>query len=232
MTDSACPPVPRDPPAAVAPSAPDLRRDLFPHDRVVLFSDAVFAIAMTLLVIEIKVPGHAQVAAGGMGNAMAALIPLFIGYVVSFLVLSLFWVGHLQTWKYVTHVPAGLVWLNAFELMFVALMPFTTGLYTEYVGSNVVFAFYCANLAAIALFAYLQRALVIRREGLVEKLGRHHVAWLRARTLIALAVFMACAALAPVAPWLARWLFVLIFVLHPLARRMYHARAQAEARPA
>lgn len=211
-----------------------LARDVFPHDRVVFFSDAVFAIAMTLLVIEIKVPGHAQVASAGLGGALSALIPLFIGYVVSFLVLTLFWAAHLQTWKHVTVVTSGLIWLNALQLLFVALMPFTTGLYTEYVGSNAVFTIYCVNLTLIALAGYALREAVIRREGLVARLGAHAVAWMRVRALVAIAVFLACIPLAHVAPAVARFAFLAIFVLHAVARRIFHARAAraVEAGPA
>lgn len=212
-----------------AAGAMGMERDLFPHDRVVFFSDAVFAIAMTLLVIEIKVPDHARVAAAGMGGAMQALVPLFIGYVVSFLVLTLFWAAHLQTWKHVTRVTGTLVWLNALQLLCVALMPFTTGLYTEYVGSNAVFSFYCVNLALIGVAGYVLREAVIRSEGLVQRLGRHVVAWMRARILIAIAVFLACIPLAYVAPTTARFGFVAIFVLHLVARRVVRARAIAHA---
>ena len=101
----------------------DIKPDIFPHDRIVLFSDAVFAIAITLLVIEIKIPGHDAVEAHGLGGALAEMIPLFVGYLVSFLVITLFWVGHMKTWKHVTSATSGMVWLNIFELLFVALMP-------------------------------------------------------------------------------------------------------------
>ncbi len=209
---------------AEAQRAIEIKPDVYPHDRVVLFSDAVFAIAITLLVIEIKIPAHDKVAALGVLGAMSELIPLFIGYVVSFLVISLFWTGHLQTWKYVTRIKSDLVWLNIFELLFVAMMPFTTGLYTEYFGSNRVFSLYCLNLTMIGLFAYAQRVLVIRREGLVEKIGAHEVAWLKARTLSALVVFLACILLTFVMPLFARFGFIFIFVLQALAKRYLNRR--------
>jgi uncharacterized membrane protein len=197
----------------------EIKPDIFPHERVVLFSDAVFAIAITLLVIELKVPTRVDVAAHGLASALAELTPLFIGYFVSFLVISLFWTGHLKTWKHVTQVTGGLLWLNILELMCVALMPFTTGLYTEYVGSNLAFSLYCLNLVGIAVFSYWLRSVVIRREGLVQKLGAHEVDWLRAQTLAALFVFVACMLLVFVAPLLARYGFIAIFVLQWVMKR-------------
>ena len=202
----------------------DIKPDIFPHDRIVLFSDAVFAIAITLLVIEIKIPGHDAVEAHGLGGALAEMIPLFVGYLVSFLVITLFWVGHMKTWKHVTSATAGMVWLNIFELLFVALMPFTTGMYSEYFGSNLAFSFYCANLVGIAVFSYWLRAVVIRREDLVQKLGAHEVAWLRAQTMIAMVVFVACMLLASVTPWLARYGFIAIFVLQVVMKRYLNHR--------
>jgi uncharacterized membrane protein len=202
----------------------DIKPDVFPHDRIVLFSDAVFAIAITLLVIEIKIPTDAVVEAHGLAGALAEMIPLFIGYLVSFLVITLFWVGHMKTWKYVTSATSGMVWLNIFELLFVALMPFTTGMYSEYFGSNLAFSLYCLNLVGIAVFSYWLRSVVIRREGLVEKLGAHEVAWLRAQTLIALFVFVACIPLASVSPWSARYGFIAIFVLQVIAKRYLNRR--------
>lgn len=202
----------------------DIKPDVFPHDRIVLFSDAVFAIAITLLVIEIKIPAHTVVEAHGLGGALDEMIPLFVGYLVSFLVISLFWVGHMKTWKHVTSVTSGMVWLNIFELLFVALMPFTTGMYSEYFGSNLAFSLYCLNLVGIALFSYWLRSVVIRRESLVEKLGAHEVAWLRAQTLIALFVFVACIPLASVSPWAARYGFAAIFVLQMVVKRYLNRR--------
>jgi uncharacterized membrane protein len=202
----------------------DPTADVLPHDRVVFFSDALFAIAITLLVIEIKVPGHEVVASRGLGRTLASMLPLFIGYLVSFLVAALFWVGHMKTWRHVTRVTANLVWLNILELFFVALLPFSTGLYTEYFGNNLAFFLYCANLSAIALFSWWCRALVIRRERLHETLGRHHVQWLHAQTLIALLVFLACIPLALVAPVAARFGFVAIFVLQFAVRAYLYRR--------
>jgi len=202
----------------------DIKPDVFPHDRIVLFSDAVFAIAITLLVIEIKIPSHAVVLAHGLGGALREMIPLFIGYLVSFLVITLFWVGHMKTWRYVTSATSGMVWLNIFELLFVAMMPFTTGMYSEYFANNLAFTLYCLNLVGIAVFSYWLRSVVIRREGLVEKLGAHEVAWLRAQTMIAMVVFVACMLLASVTPWLARYGFIAIFVLQVVMKRYLNHR--------
>ena len=86
--------------------------DVFPHDRVVFFSDAVFAIAITLLAIELKPPTEILVAQFGQAVAWAHQIPLFVAFVISFLVSALFWASHMQAWKMVDRVTPGLLWLN------------------------------------------------------------------------------------------------------------------------
>src|SRR5215213_2388076 len=112
----------------------------YPHDRVVFFSDAVFAIAITLLVIEIKVPTHDQVHGLGVAGSLYNLIPLFIGYLVSFVVTALFWKSHLQLCRDIKSFDTKLIWLNIFLLLFVGLMPFSTALYSENFGNNIAFA--------------------------------------------------------------------------------------------
>jgi hypothetical protein len=84
------------------------------------------------------------------------------------------------------------------------------------------------NLVGIAVFSYWLRDVVIRREGLVQKLGAHEVAWLRAQTLVALIVFVACLLLAWVTPWLARYGFIAIFALQAVVKRYLNRRERLQ----
>ena len=208
-------------------------RDVFPHDRVVFFSDAVFAIAITLLAIELKPPSGEAVAQGGVGQGWEELVPLFIAFFISFLVVGQFWLGHMQTWKHVTRVTGKLVWCSIFQLMFVALMPFATVLYSEAFRGHGPgrFAFYSLVLTGISFFAWLMRKIVVRQEGLTEKLGAAEARWMQVRGLISLLVFSASVPLAFVLPtWMGGIIFALIFPLIALAKRFFH-RASAPAGP-
>lgn len=197
-------------------------RDVFPHDRVVFFSDAVFAIAITLLAIELKLPDAETIRRLGAAAAYDETTSLFIAYFVSFLVTGLFWFGHMQTWRYVTRVGSGLLFLNLLQLMFVALMPFATREYSLAFSADERgrFVFYALVLAAISLFSWLVRRSVVRQERLRERLGDRQVAWLMWRTLIPLLVFAAAVPLAGVLPaWSAGLVFSLVFPLSAFAKR-------------
>src|SRR5688500_1258972 len=90
-------------------------------ERIVFFSDAVFAIAITLLVIEIKAPHFAAgVSEVEVAKGVLALIPKFIGYVISFMVIGAYWVGHHRIYGMLTKWDYGLIWRNISFLLTIA----------------------------------------------------------------------------------------------------------------
>jgi uncharacterized membrane protein len=117
-------------------------------DRIVFFSDAVFAIAITLLVLDIQVPEipDDQVAEELPGQILA-LWPKYFGYVLSFVVIITFWNIHLSIFSGIRDYDRGLIWLNSIFLMFVAFVPFPTSLLSEYGGHQLPVAIYAATLA-------------------------------------------------------------------------------------
>ncbi|HYE76161.1 MAG TPA: TMEM175 family protein [Blastocatellia bacterium] len=119
-------------------------------ERIVFFSDAVFAIAITLLVLEIKVPqlGH-HPSSRDLGFALLGLLPKFVGFVVSFFVIGIAWVEHHRIFKYIANYDHGLMWRNLFFLMAVAFMPFPTALFSEYYTNNLALVVYAVNLALV-----------------------------------------------------------------------------------
>ena len=202
----------------------------FPHDRVVYFSDAVFAIAITLLVIEIKVPTHDQVHSLGMADSLRRLTPLFIGYVVSFLVTALFWTAHLELCRHIKVFDNKLVWLNIWKLLFVALMPFTTALYSENFGDNIAFSFYCLNLATIGTMSFWMHAYAVKKENLESLLGKQTAQWMKIRALIVPFVFLLCIPLTMLPSVLiSRFGFVLIFIFQMIGAKFYNRRKAVEA---
>ncbi|MFF4121376.1 TMEM175 family protein [Streptomyces sp. NPDC001714] len=98
--------------------------------RVEAFSDGVFAIAVTLLVLDIKVPRTAE--GESLWQALGAQWPSYAAYVVSFLVVGIMWVNHHQLFSYVARVDRTLMFLNLLVLMVVSAVPWPTAMLAEY----------------------------------------------------------------------------------------------------
>jgi len=100
--------------------------------RVEAFSDGVFAIAMTLLVIEIKVPSHEVVAAHGLARSLADLWPSYLAYLTSFVTVLDIWVHHHGVFLLIRRNDHTFLYLNGLLLLFVTFVPFPTALLAEY----------------------------------------------------------------------------------------------------
>jgi uncharacterized membrane protein len=135
----------------------------FQLERLILFSDAVFAIAITLLVIEIKIPEiHENVSDNLLLHELKHLVPKFAGFIISFMLIGLYWVLHHRLFGFVTSYDRKLLWMNLFFLFFIALMPFSTGFYSEYAGKDlfekqlkVPMTFYVLNFCGAGLMNFL-----------------------------------------------------------------------------
>jgi uncharacterized membrane protein len=133
----------------------------FQLERLIFFSDAVFAIAITLLVLEIKIPElEKDVTDKLLLQALSHLIPKFVGFIVSFLLIGLYWVIHHRMFGFVTSYDAKLLRLNLLFLFFIVLMPFSNGFYSEYAGNlvrdnlKVPLTFYVLNFCGVGYVNY------------------------------------------------------------------------------
>jgi len=135
-------------------------RKEFQLERLILFSDAVFAIAITLLVIEMKVPALKEMTAHDLKDALIEKIPEFFGFVISFAVIGQFWINHHRLFGYVTGYTTNLMWMNLHMLFWIVLVPFTSGLNSRYGGLDEVWMIYCFNLFMIAMSGYFMARYV------------------------------------------------------------------------
>ena len=115
----------------------------FQLERLIFFSDAVFAIAITLLILEIKVPDkeflkdHGGISDATILHELKLLIPKFLGFLLSFYLIGLYWSIHHRMFGFVTTYDRPLLLLNLIFLLFIVLMPFSTGFYSEFMGPEL-----------------------------------------------------------------------------------------------
>lgn len=112
-------------------------------ERLIFFSDAVFAIAITLLVIDIRLPSNAG---EDLTGALRHLMPNFLGFAISFLVIAAYWMAHHRTFRRIHRYDGTLIWINTLLLMSVAFLPFSTSLISSYGSQVTAVVFYALNL--------------------------------------------------------------------------------------
>jgi uncharacterized membrane protein len=122
------------------------------RNRIEALTDGVFAVAMTLLVLDIKVPElEPPSATAELPLKLLALWPKFLSYLISFVILGVYWVGHHIQLSFIRRADRPLLWINVLFLLWVALVPFSTALLGEYAKTRIAIAVYGANLIAIGL---------------------------------------------------------------------------------
>jgi len=115
--------------------------------RVVGITDGVFAIALTLIVLEIRVPAHELVhSEGELLSAIGALAPRFLTYALSFLTLTIFWFGQQAQHGLIARYDRRLATLNLCFLAFIALLPFSTDLLADFLEFRTAVLVYWLNL--------------------------------------------------------------------------------------
>jgi uncharacterized membrane protein len=192
-------------------------------ERIVFFSDAVYAIVITLLVLPLTAEIELPEGEGGLAHQVLALWPSVLTFGVSFLVIGQFWIAHHRTFSHLRRHDLGLMWFNVVALMTVAFMPFPAALLGSHSTADDAFpvVFYAASLtltsaALTALWLYAVR------EGLLDpSLTTRQTGAITLRAFATTAVFAASvgAAFAGLTVAVTFWLVVLPAVRLWLTRR-------------
>jgi uncharacterized membrane protein len=119
--------------------------------RLETLADGVFAIVMTLLVFELRVPELPGAAAADLWAGVVRLGPSLLSFIVSFLVLGVYWVGHHSQFQYIRRADQTLLWLNILFLMCVSLVPFSAGMLGRHGEQQLAIILYGGNLILVAL---------------------------------------------------------------------------------
>ena len=152
-------------------------------ERLTFFSDAVFAIAITLLVIELH-PPHLHFGPGARHEALIELLkltPQFIGFFVSFFVIGAFWAAHHRIFGMIGHYDGAIVWPNLFLLASIAFLPFSTAFMSVNSGQLVPHIFYLVTLLVSGLLQVALYRRILSPRYLAADVDPIEVAMMRAR---------------------------------------------------
>jgi len=123
--------------------------------RVEALVDGVFAIAMTLLAFDLKVSDiFKSISDFNMPSVVSSIWPHFLIYVISFIILGFYWIEHHIQYDYIKSSSKYFLWINIFFLMFIALIPFSTGVLGRYLGEKFSVILYGINIILVGILSY------------------------------------------------------------------------------
>ena len=195
--------------------------------RLEAFTDGVFAIAATLLVLDLTTHQLGKVASDAdLWNALGAMGELFVNFALSFVLLCLLRMVHVRQFESIARVDGVLLWLNSGRLLFVVLVPFATGLTTEYEAYlagrlAMPVTFFFAILLGTLEWAWARR----RRDVLMPDVDETDAAMQGRGSLSALLISAGTLVLAP---WIGSAAF-LLFTLDGVVTRLLGGRRTVEA---
>ena len=193
-------------------------------NRIVAFSDGVFAIAITLLVLTLEVPAGVD----DLGQELRDRSDEFLAYALSFAVLGKLWLSHHRFFGSLGRFDGTLLALNLLYLAFVALVPFTSDLLGNYSGESVAVVAYALNLAAVSLVFTISVRYSVRHD-LIREWARGHAELFAGWTDFFVAgVFLVSIPVALVSPTAATLVWLGIFLV---GRRLADAMT-GDRRPA
>jgi len=190
-------------------------------ERLAALSDGVFAVAMTLLVLDLHAPAAEAVhSERDLLAALWLLAPRLLVYMLSFMTLGIFWLGQQTQLNFVDRSDRHLSWIHLAFLFAVTLMPFSTALMAEFIADRVALVLYWLNILALgallfASWAYLERAALLKAD-----LPEGTAAAVCRRILYAQALYAAGAALCLYSTTLSLGFIVLVQLNYVLAPRL------------
>jgi uncharacterized membrane protein len=173
--------------------------------RLETFSDAVFAILITIMVLELGAPNSHSL------EDLYPLIPMFFSYALSFVYLVIYWNNHHQMLKTLEHTTGGILWANAHLLFWLSLIPFATGWLGDSQLALAPTVFYGVALLLPAIAYYILQHSIIASQGedsILKKAIGHDIKGKSSPVLYMLAIICSL-----ISPWVSYVIFVLVAIL-------------------
>jgi len=186
--------------------------------RLETFSDGVFAIAITLLVLEIKVPSSGS----ALGRELLSLWPSYLAYAVSFIVIGAIWINHHAMFDHIVRVDHMLLLLNTFHLMFIAFIPFPTAVLAQALHDRInepfATSFYGGILTVIGVLVNAMWRYATHEHRLLSKdISQNEAKRISHRFLVGPIFYGISTIVALITPWLALTFYIAlnVFFLWP-----------------
>ena len=188
--------------------------------RLEAFSDGVFAILITIMVLELRVPEGAD------WNALNPLVPVFLTYVLSFVVLGIYWNNHHHLLQAADRVNGKVLWANLHLLFWLSLLPFVTGWMGQNHFAPLPTAIYGVDLFLAAVAYWILQTVIVAEHGphsrLASALGRD------GKARLSLALYAAAVPLAFVIQWISEVIYVVVVLMWLIPDRRIESRMHAD----
>ncbi|MBP7832430.1 MAG: DUF1211 domain-containing protein [Candidatus Levybacteria bacterium] len=198
--------------------------NIIDENRVINFSDAVFAFAATLLVLKIDLPRLAGVdIQTQLATSLINLWPQYLANVISFLAIGYYWLTHHIIFGLVRRFNRTIVWMNIVFLILLSFLPFPVDLYGDYYNVPIVVVFYAASIAVLGFMLSLIWFYASHNNRLIDpKMSKRQIRFFTIKILMAPAIFTLSIPLVYLHPALTQfsWLFVILGVI--LVNRKYN----------
>jgi uncharacterized membrane protein len=203
-------------------------------NRIEALTDGIFAITMTILVLDISVP---QLSSHSADDALVGdelltrlfdLWPKIFSYGISFVILAIYWRAHHRQFHYIKHADGILIWTNIMFLMAVSFLPFSTSLLGEYIDQQISVFIYGGNSIIIAFFLYIQWRYATNHHRLADKnLDPNIIRGLPIRVLIGIIIYLIAMGVSFVNIQLSVLLFTLIVISAVLPNKIVYGRGKS-----
>jgi uncharacterized membrane protein len=196
-----------------------INNNIFGLQRLVFFCDAVFAIAVTLLAFSIRLPNIPKDAVNELlTKEIINLIPKFVFYALSFLIIGSFWMAHHKMFQYIKKYDDAFIFLNILSLMFIAAVPIPTSIMGEYIMHRQSLIFYAAYMAITSFLLWLVRLYASYKKFFEDDKQK---LYFTVRSIISISIFLLSIPLIYIINTYAVFIWISIFVFQFIWKRIY-----------
>jgi uncharacterized membrane protein len=200
------------------------------NERLCFFSDGIFAITITLLVLEIKVPEIAENIAVELPSELLHLIPKFQSHLISFIVLGIYWIAHHNIFTHIKRHNHVMLWLNTLFMLCIASIPFPTALLGHYPDQQIAVVVYAGTLLVTGVVLDVLWWYATTYKLVDEDTDKNFVAFVHRYNRIAPLLYLLSIVISFFNLAIAKFIFLVVAVVYIVPNPLYLAHYKQLAR--